>query len=50
MQRRFWSNRTYDDYDELEQAALDAWQLAVLDPELMKTVCAAEYIESAISK
>ena len=50
LKSHFWSNRTYDDYDELEQAALDAWQLAVLDPELMKTVCAAEYIESAISK
>ena len=50
LKSHFGSNRAYDDYDELEQAALDAWQLAVLDPELMKTVCAAKYIESAISK
>ncbi len=32
------------------QAAIDAWQFAVLDTELMKTVCAADYLESANSK
>ena len=50
LKSHFWSNRTYADYDALEQAAIDAWQLAVLDTELMKTVCAADYLESANSK
>ena len=43
LKSHFWSNRAYADYDALEVAAIDAWQRAVLDPELMKTVCAAPY-------
>lgn len=43
LKSHFWSNRVYVDYDALEVAAIDAWQRAVLDPELMKTVCAAPY-------
>jgi transposase len=49
LKSHYWSNRAYDDYDALEQAAVDAWEKAVLDPELMKTVCAAPYFESATS-
>jgi transposase len=45
-----WSNRTYEDYDALEQAAVDAWRQVALDSELMKTVCAAPYLERATSK
>jgi transposase len=44
-----WSNRAYDDYDALEQAAVDAWRKVALDAELMKTVCAAPYLERATS-
>ena len=44
-----WSNRAYDDYDALEQAAVDAWNKVSLDSELMKTVRAAPYLESATS-
>jgi transposase len=44
-----WSNRAYDDYDALEQAAVDAWCKVALDAELMKTVCAAPYLERATS-
>ena len=36
----FWSNRSYEDYDALESAAMSAWRTAVLDTDLMKTVCA----------
>ena len=50
LKSHFWSNRTYEDYDELEQAAIDAWHLAVLDPDLMKSVCATNYINRADSK
>ena len=49
LKSHHWSNRAYQDYDALEQAALDAWRKAVLDQELMKTVCAAPYLERATS-
>ena len=48
LKSHYWSNRAYKDYEALEQAAMAAWKKAALDPELMKTVCAAEHI-SAIS-
>jgi transposase len=44
-----WSNRAYDDYDALEQAAVVAWNKVALDSELMKTVCAAPYLDRATS-
>jgi len=50
LKSHFWSNRAYNDYDHLEQAAIDAWQKAVLDADLMKTVCAASYAQSATSE
>lgn len=50
LKSHFWSNRAYDGYDDLEQAALDAWRQAVLDADLMKTVYAAPYAQSATSK
>lgn len=49
LKSHFWSNRAYADYDALEQAAVDAWRQAALDPDLMKTVCAAPYLKSASS-
>jgi transposase len=49
LKSHFWSNRAYADYDALESAAMTAWQKAVLDSELMKTVCAAPDLHSAIS-
>jgi transposase len=45
LKSHFWSNRAYDDYEALEQAAVDAWTKAAVDPELMKTVCAAQYAQ-----
>jgi len=49
LKSHYWSNRTHADYDALEAAAMHAWQTAALDPELMKTVCAAPYAERATS-
>lgn len=49
LKSHFWSNRAYADYDALEDAAMAAWQKAVLDEGLMKTVCAAPYTERATS-
>jgi transposase len=47
LKSHFWSNRAYEDYDALEQAAVDAWRKAALDQDLMKSVCAAPYLERA---
>lgn len=47
LKGHFWSNRAYANYDELEAAAIDAWRRAVLNPGLMKTVCAAKYVNRA---
>jgi transposase len=49
LKSHYWSNRAYADYDALEQAALDAWQHAVLSPERIKTVCAAPDLKRASS-
>jgi transposase len=47
LKSHFWSNRAYAGYDELEATAIDAWHRAVLNPDLMKTVCAAQYLKIA---
>lgn len=39
----YWSNRAYSDYDDLRIAAIDAWQKAALNSEIIKSVCCAEY-------
>lgn len=44
----FWSNRAYADYDDLRLAAVDGWQKAALNPEIVKSVCRAEYTERSI--
>lgn len=49
LKSHFWSNRAYANYDALEQAAIDAWSHAVIHSELMKSVCAAPYLERASS-
>jgi transposase len=49
LKSHFWSNRAYDNYQALETAAMDAWKKAVLDVELVKTVCAAPHLDRATS-
>jgi len=49
LQSHFWSNRAYADYQELEDAAMQAWQHALLDQQLVRSVCAAPYINRATS-
>ena len=41
----YWANRAYDDYDDLSEAAIEAWQKAALDPEIIKSVCRVSYAE-----
>ena len=50
LKSHFWSNRAYANYDELEQAAVHAWQKVVLDAELMKTVCNAPYAKALLQE
>lgn len=49
LKSHHWSNRAYPDYESLENASVEAWQQSVLDPELMKTVCAAPWLNRALS-
>lgn len=44
-----WSNSFHKDYEALEEAAVKGWQRVVLNESLMKSVCAAPYLERAIS-
>ena len=39
----YWSNRAYANYDDLRYAAIDVWQKAALDPEIIKSVCRVSY-------
>ena len=48
LKSHFWSNRAYADYDELEQAAIHAWRISVMNTELMQTVCSAKIYERAV--
>ncbi len=50
LKSHYWSNRAYADYEELEEAAIDAWRTAVLNPQLMQTVCNAPYLKRAVSE
>jgi transposase len=50
LKSHYWSNRAYADYDALEEATLDAWEHAVLNPELMKSVCAMPDLKRASSE
>lgn len=49
LKSHHWSNRAYPNYQALEEASLEAWKASVLDPELMKTVCAAPWLDRALS-
>jgi transposase len=40
LRSHFWSNRLYATWDDLKQAAVEAWRRVCLVPDLIKTVCA----------
>lgn len=42
LRSHYLANRTYDDYQHLLDAGADAWQQ--LTPELLRTVCACDYL------
>ena len=45
LRDHYWSNRAYDDYDDLLAAASDAWQRTCLCPEIIRRVCNAPYLD-----
>jgi len=47
LKSHHWSNRAYEDYEQLLDAAEQAWKKVCLDADTMKTVCNAPYAESA---
>jgi len=48
LRSHYWSLRVYVNVDALEAAAMSAWQKVCLVPELVKTVCAAPYVNDKI--
>jgi transposase len=45
LRSHYWADKTYAGYDALRLAAVDAWQRAALDKEIVKSVCFAEYAQ-----
>ena len=41
-----WSSRVYADHEALEGAAMDAWRRVCLVPELVRSICAAPYVDA----
>jgi transposase len=44
LRAHHWSNRVYADYDALLEAAAEAWCKVCLDPEKIRSICAAPYL------
>jgi transposase len=47
LKSHHWSNRTYEDFEHLTEAADQAWKMVCLNEETIKTVCRAPYDKSA---
>jgi transposase len=48
LKSHHWSNRVYEDYDALFDAAEDAWRTVCLTPSNIRTICAAPYAECEV--
>ena len=44
LRSHHWSNRAYANYDDLSQAACDAWQQSCLDTHTIQSVCRCDYL------
>jgi transposase len=40
LRSHYWSNRLYETWNDLKEAATQAWRRVCLVPELIKTICA----------
>jgi transposase len=48
LRAHHWANREYADYDALRAAACAAWQDTCLNPEIVRSVCNAPYLEREV--
>ena len=44
LRSHHWSHRVYRDYQALQEAAAEAWRAVCLDPQKIRTICAAPYL------
>jgi transposase len=44
LRSHHWSHRVYPDYEALRDAAAVAWRAVCLEPEKIRTICAAPYL------
>src|SRR5947209_4331468 len=44
LRSHHWSHGVYRDYQALQEAAVEAWRAVCLDPEKIRTICAAPYL------
>lgn len=49
LRSHYWSNRSYEDYNALMDAATEAWKDACLNTKIIQSVCAVPYIVSAVN-
>ena len=47
LRSHHWSNRWYADYEAIREAAVKGWRAVCLDRELVKSICAAPYLDRA---
>ena len=47
LRSHFRSNRWYAGYEALKEAAVEGWRAVCLDRELIRSICAAPYMNSA---
>lgn len=47
LRSHHWSNRSYENYDHLLEAAVVAWQTTCLNDDLVRSVCRTPYLNSA---
>lgn len=50
LRSHYWSLRVYANVDALEEAAMSAWRRVCLEPELIKSICAAPYVDAKINE
>ena len=43
LRSHYWSNRVFEDYDALVDAAEEAWQRSACNPNTIQSVCRASY-------
>jgi transposase len=45
LRAHYWSNEVYPDYDALLEAATETWRRVCMDPEKVRSICAAPYLD-----